>query len=329
MDSTNLRDFRPDPSKINHDNDDDASMSDDGIGNTGYHEEINTLKIDKLSNKVTIISIIIPLMIGAIIVFAYLDMKERVVDVDQTKQSQVEQITLEFDQKISALDVKIAKNRFDLEKELPPLKEKNVSLSGQIAKLNSNKVDQKTLKTQISKLDTKIKNNASQHKTTLSTMERMNKETLTTINANQAQFDKISKEIKNEITQFSEEFDARLLELSDYQQQIGLLRKDLSLLDKKIAKIEQTQVSKTTFQKEIQRIQTLLEQKEAQLNAKIAQLEKKLSSTTKTLNKRIDSVSKSKSTTTIRPSSVPSGPTPQVSIDPPSPGGIQEQPLTQ
>ncbi|MCP4023065.1 MAG: hypothetical protein GY729_14585, partial [Desulfobacteraceae bacterium] len=109
----NLRDFRNDP--------EDARDENAIAADSSYHEEINTLKIDKLSNRVTIISIILPCIIGAIIVFAYLDMKERVVDVDTTKQNQVEQIAKLLDEKLNTMDLKIAKNSFEIEKKLPEI----------------------------------------------------------------------------------------------------------------------------------------------------------------------------------------------------------------
>ena len=80
----NLKSFKIDPLNL-PDTDDEESLE-----SSGYHQEINTLKIEKLSNRVTIISVIIPCLICAILVFIYLDMKERVVDVDETKKLQVE-----------------------------------------------------------------------------------------------------------------------------------------------------------------------------------------------------------------------------------------------
>ncbi len=80
MDSMDLKDFNPDNQDFDSDNE---------ITDSIYHQEINSLKIDKLSNRVTIISIIIPCLIGAILIFAYLDMKERVVGADLTKKKPI------------------------------------------------------------------------------------------------------------------------------------------------------------------------------------------------------------------------------------------------
>ena len=140
-----LKDFKPD----NQDFD-----SDDEITDSTYHQEINSLKIDKLSNRVTIISIIIPCLIGAILIFAYLDMKERVVGAYLTKKNQFEKISQQLEEKLNALDVKIAKNRFNFDNKLPELEKKNISLEGQIAKLSTLKADNKNIKSLFPKLKT-------------------------------------------------------------------------------------------------------------------------------------------------------------------------------
>ena len=58
MDEMNLKDFRPD---MDLDSDNETlKQKDSDISSSIHSEEINTLKIDKLSNRVTIISIIIP-----------------------------------------------------------------------------------------------------------------------------------------------------------------------------------------------------------------------------------------------------------------------------
>lgn len=307
----NLKDFKQDPSEENTDTSEKKS-SNERIASTGYQEELNTLKIDKLSNKITIISVIIPIMILGILVFAYLDMKERVVDVDQTKQSQVEKMALQMEEQINSIELKIAKNRFDIEKTLPALQKETTALSGQITKLGSSKVSTRTLNSKLAKLNTRIDKNSAQDKTTLQTIERMNKETLATIEANQLQFDKDSVKIKEDINLFKEEFDARLLELSDYEQQIGLLRKDLSLLDKKIKSLQESQ------KREIQSLKKLMDQQKADFEKKLKQ----------TSSKSKTSVSKVSKNTSTKTSTSKNSPSPQLSIDPSRPHTIQEKKLT-
>jgi len=326
MDSMNLKDFNPE----NQDFDSDNQTPKHGMSNSIYHQEINTLKIDKLSNRVTIISIIIPCIIGAILLFAYFDMKEKVVDADLTKKHQYEKISQQLEEKLNALDVKIAKNSFNFDNKLPELEKTNVALEGQIAKLSSTKADNKTIKTRFSKIEKRVTNNANQDKTTILTIERINKETLTTIKENQVQFNKTTQLIKEDTKLFKEEFDARLLELSNYEEQIGELRKNISLLDKKYNAIDHNQNLQTNLNKDIKEkinaLDTLIKSLDKNLDKQLKKLNQKLTTNISRLQNDIDNLSQSKS----KPAQpVQDKPKPQINIDSSNALEIKEEPLTQ
>ncbi len=304
MDSMNLKDFKTEDIQDHS----DREQGDTPLSGSNFTEEINALKIDKLSNKITIISIIIPVMISAILIFAYLDMKERVVDVDQTKQNQVDQISRELEEKLNALDVKIAKNRFDLETVLPEFKKKTTALDGRITKINQ-----------------EVVNTAKQNKAIKSSIEQMNKERLSDIKSIQKEFEKTSGKIKEDITLFKEEFDARLLELSDYEQQIGQLRKDLSLLDKKYNRHEQELVTKNEFQMKNTQFRTDLDRLKAANEKQAGQLQDELYQ----IRQALPTVRSTTSSSAFPqlPSDKNSKPEPQIKIDSIPSGGISEKPL--
>lgn len=339
MNSMNLKDFKPDPSEFDEPSGDLNDLK-DPLGTSGYQEEINTLKIDKLSNRVTIISIIIPVMVIAILIFAYIDMKERVVDVDLTKQSQVEKVSQQLEEKLNALDVKIAKNRFEIEKYLPQLDKKTIALEGQLAKMSSSKADRETVKQEYSKLTKLVNANKAQDKSTLASINKINQDTLKRINQSQEQFNAASKQIKEEIALFKEEFDARLLELSDYEEQIGIARKDLSLLDKKFNKLEKEYLQKTEFEAESKQIQedmaklkSLEEQHVANLKKQLSELKRQFSSESERLSRKIDQLSKTKNSSTVPASSpaatikAPQTSKPPNAADTATPAPIQTTPL--
>lgn len=258
----NLKDFRNDPSNFGE-TDDTQSLQ-----GSEYHQEINTLKIEKLSNRVTIISVIIPCLICAILIFVYLDMKERVVDVDMTKQQQVEKMARQIEEKLNSLDLRIAKNKFDTDKQLPLLTKKEQALENQVAKMSASKADAKTIKNAMAALDKKIKKNAIQNKSTLVKMEAINQQLLASITENNAQFKEKADLIKQEITLFKEEFDARLLELSAYEQQIGNLGKTTSLLDKRLKEIDSKMISGKELDKRFNQAKLSLEKMIQQLETK-------------------------------------------------------------
>ncbi len=316
MDSMDLKDFKPD----NQDFD-----SDDEITDSTYHQEINSLKIDKLSNRVTIISIIIPCLIGAILIFAYLDMKERVVGADLTKKNQFETISQQLEEKLNALDVKIAKNSFNFDNKMPELEKKNISLEGQIAKLSTLKADNKNIKSLFSKIENRIDNNTNQNKTTGLAIQKINKQTLAAIKNNKIELKKATQEIEEDTKLFKKEFDARLVELSNYEQQIDELRKNISLLDKKYKKIDQDYGTQTSLNQEtsekIYELENSVKTLTKNLDKQLTTLNQRLTANISRLQKDIDLM--------LQIAPKPNKPKPQINIDSSGPVEIKEESLTQ
>lgn len=291
MASMNLKNFRSDNPDLDPENP-PGDENEQQLGDTNYREEINTLKIDNLSNRVAIISVIIPCIIVAILVFAYFDIKKRIADVDLTKQNQVTHISQLLEEKLNALDVKIAKNKSDIDNQLPQIKKNQTSLEGQITKLNQSKVDKTTLEKNVGKIETKIIANTQLGKSTQKSIEFIKKENATALKQNLDQFDKNTQQINAEISLFKEEFDARLLALSDYEQQIGELRKNLSLLEKKFKYFDENAVTKTTAKKDIEQITSDFSSQIKNITAQINKLDQKLTSNYTRLQKDIDILSK-------------------------------------
>jgi chromosome segregation ATPase len=316
MDSMGLKDFNPDNQDFDSDNE---------ITDSIYHQEINSLKIDKLSNRVTIISIIIPCLIGAILIFAYLDMKERVVGADLTKKNQFEKISQQLEEKLNALDVKIAKNKFNFDNKLPELEKKNISLEGQIAKLSTLKADNKNIKSLFSKIENRIDNNTNQNKTAGLAIKKINKQTLAAIKNNKIELDKTTREIKEDTKLFKKEFDTRLVELSNYEQQIGELRKNISLLDKKYKKIDQDHGIQTNLNnksnEKIYEFESSVKTLTKKLNDQLTTLNHRLTANISRLQKDIDLI--------LHVAPKPNKPEPQINIDSSGPVEIKEESLTQ
>lgn len=235
-----------------------------------YHQELNTLKIEKLSNRITIISVIIPCLIIAVLAFAYLDMKEQVGDVNESKGTQVELMAKKLEEKLNALDVRIAKAKFELDKNLPVIEKKSQALENQLAKIDSAKADLKTMEKAMAKLEKKIRSNKGQDKAILAAVEGINLKLLAStasIKKNNDLFKKEADTIKDEMQLFKEEFDARLLELSVYEQQIGQLSKSTSLLDKKFKTLKQDTTRATDLR--LDQLRLSLEKQIQDLNGKL------------------------------------------------------------
>ncbi len=72
--------------------------ADDQDPETFYHEEIKDLKIEKLSQRITLLSILLPLLIGVAIFFAYRDLTGRVSRTQDTGSIEVQRISRELEE---------------------------------------------------------------------------------------------------------------------------------------------------------------------------------------------------------------------------------------
>ena len=182
----------------------DFSISDAGngydISAALYKEELNDLKIEKLSNRVTIISIIIPCLICAVLVFGYLDIKERLIDVHDTGQTEVKGIAKDFEAKLNAMDVQTAKLRFSIEKTIPDIKKQIMIFKEEMEKTLSTKVGITEIDTKLDTLEKQINKNTDQYNGALHILDRTNKETLSILNSTAKKLTKKMDEEKNAVT---------------------------------------------------------------------------------------------------------------------------------
>jgi chromosome segregation ATPase len=74
-----------------------------------YISDAENLRIDKLSTKITLISILIPLLLVIILAVAYLDIKNRVVSTQNTGSMGVQNLSKDLESRFSSLSLKQAK----------------------------------------------------------------------------------------------------------------------------------------------------------------------------------------------------------------------------
>jgi chromosome segregation ATPase len=236
-----LKDFRTNASDL------PEEPEDTHISSSLYLKERSELKIDKLSNRVTLISVMLPMLIGAVLFFIYLDIKDQVMDVDVSKKNQVEYLTRQSEEKLNALDMRIAKNRFDLDEKLPLLEKKGQSLENQVAKLADSKAESTALEAGIQRLedlvakhDQRINNNAAQDRANLAELERINANLLSAMARDRDQVEKSTRALvekttgalkqdlntlKKDLNTLKEHMDTKIIDLQRLQMNVSLLDK--------------------------------------------------------------------------------------------------------
>ncbi|MFZ1986385.1 MAG: hypothetical protein WAU91_18385 [Desulfatitalea sp.] len=83
--------------------------------------EVNELKLEKISQRVTLISILIPVLIVVVLVIAYLDIKKRVLRTEDTGASEFQKLSTDMESRFSSLSVRQAK----IEEAMDKLTEQN------------------------------------------------------------------------------------------------------------------------------------------------------------------------------------------------------------
>jgi len=93
-----------------------------------FGEDNQELKLDKLSKRITLITILIPCLIGGILFLAYSNIQTRVGQVSDTGTSKVRTLSKDLESRFSALLVKHSKLQMDFTQKNLSLEKTNASL---------------------------------------------------------------------------------------------------------------------------------------------------------------------------------------------------------
>ena len=110
---------------------------DDQESDAAMHNELQELKIEKLSQRVMLLTILIPCMIGVILIISYLDIKDRVKRTQSTGTIGVQKLSKDLDSKFSSLSLEQAKLKEVHDKKLPALEKSAAFLQTRMKKVQT------------------------------------------------------------------------------------------------------------------------------------------------------------------------------------------------
>ena len=274
---------------------DGMTRDDDAVVAALHRQEIHDLRIEKLGHRITIISVILPCLVGAILFFAYLDIKDRVFSVQNSGQTEVKIISEDLEAKLNAMNVELAKVKLTLDSSLPDLSRTVDTVEAKFAKLVDAKADKAAMDSELAAVESKLTKVLDQYKETVHIIDRTNKETLGLItrsesdlkervaglekamNAEDQEISTAVRSVTQEMTRLSEAFSARmetvdaLMEtararvetlgktVSDAELELGILRKDISLMKKLTDDLAETAIDRHTLDSELKSLETRLE----------------------------------------------------------------------
>ena len=136
---------------------------DNGETESLFAEERSDLKLEKLTQKVTIISIILPVLIGVILIISYLDIKSRVTTVQDTGESGVQSLSQNLESRFSSLSVKFAALEEAFNQKSEKMDKGNLALQKRVKEaeksvrwLNKIKAAKKTFEQKSTDIDTRL-----------------------------------------------------------------------------------------------------------------------------------------------------------------------------
>lgn len=110
---------------------------DDQENDAVMQTELQELKIEKLSQRVMLLTVLIPCMIGIIVVISYLDIKDRVSRTQNTGAIGVQKLSKDLDSKFSSLSLEQAKLKEVQAKKLPALEKNAAFLQTRLKKVQA------------------------------------------------------------------------------------------------------------------------------------------------------------------------------------------------
>ena len=271
-----------------------------------YHEDMQGIRLEKLSHRVTLITILIPILIVVIIVVSYLDIKQKVVQTQTTGTIGVQNLSKNLESRFSSLSVRQAKLEDTLKKQNKAL-DKNWAdfavqkkkLEDEITNLSKRLADKKELSETARKFNT-----------TLSSLQ----EEITAARTSMKTIEATTKKSLNQVTAIEEETQKKFQSLSQTTSELAENKLDRNQLDLAL------KIRNLKLKEQSQQRAEVLENKINLLKKKVDQLSTELKSTLD----QIKDISKSKTASKLKQSAPPSNPTP---ASQPKKGKIVEQDL--
>lgn len=243
--------------------DSEISMKEEG-SDVSYHDEMWGLEresqIQRLNLRITLLSVLLPCLLGAILLFAYLEFNDKLNKSMTMGSGQVEALSVNMEDKIASLSDQYGELEKLLSESIANLKKTNALIENDLRKnqretkqLTTSKVDKKALEQAIKK--------ESAH--TAKTLEALRNE----LNGQKQAVEKLNETLNKEVVQSAQAIEAletdrkrqssaiKILsehkldkedvgnilkeKLTGYEEKISLLRKEIKALKSELSKVQQ------------------------------------------------------------------------------------------
>ena len=237
---------------------------------TLYQDEAKDRRVEKLSHRVTIISILIPVLIGVVFYIAYRDITSRVSQSQDTEAMEIQNLSTQLQDKFDELSIKYGELEASLVQKLAALEKVDKAMKANlkkaentVSKINATKADKKDQQDAIAKIDTALSPIRKELKD-LSTMRN-------DLKAVTAELQSLDTDVQQKLTTISANVDKSLQNLTKIQSDMSALSNQK--LDNDTLQLELLKAKKS-YQKELDLTKTALDKRLSSILRKIRDLEK-------------------------------------------------------
>ncbi len=237
---------------------------------TLYQDEAKDRRVEKLSHRVTIISILIPVLIGVVFYIAYRDITSRVSQSQDTEAMEIQNLSTQLQDKFDELSTKYGELEASLVQKLAALEKVDKAMKANlkkaentVSKINATKADKKDQQDAIAKIDTALSPIRMELKD-LSTMRN-------DLKAVTVELQSLDTDVQQKLTTISANVDKSLQNLTKIQSDMSALSNQK--LDNDTLQLELLKAKKS-YQKELDLTKTALDKRLSSILRKIRDLEK-------------------------------------------------------
>ncbi len=237
---------------------------------TLYQDEAKDRRVEKLSHRVTIISILIPVLIGVVFYISYRDITNRVSQGQDTGAMEIQNISTQLQDKFDELSIKYGELEASLVQKLAALEKVDKAMKANlkkaedtVSKINATKADKKDQQDAIAKIDTALSPIRKELKD-FSTMRN-------DLKAVTVELQSLDKDVQQKLTTMSANVDKALQNLIKIQSDMSALSNQK--LDEDTLQLELLKAKKR-YQKELDLTKVALDKRLTSILRKIRDLEK-------------------------------------------------------
>jgi len=244
---------------------------------TLYQEEAKDRRVEKLSHRVTIISILVPVLLGVVFYIAYRDITSRVSQSQDTGAMEIQTLSTQLEENFAALSVKYGDMEAALTQKLAALEKVDKAMKNNlkkaedtVAKINATKATKKDQQDAIAKIDKGLNPLRQELKaiksvtTELQARDNDLKQQLSTLSANTDNTLKMLAAFPNELAVIQKELTAIQTDLSSVSSR---------MLNKDALQLELLKARKN-FQRDLELTKSTIDKRLASMLRKIKDLEK-------------------------------------------------------